>query len=57
MTDDDFGDIPIPPISDEELKKANLKWDNAKTKKLLGFEFIPLEKSVVDAVKQLLDAK
>ena len=52
-------DIPKGSIekSDEELKKANLKWDNAKTKKLLGFELIPLEKSVVDAVKQLLDAK
>lgn len=52
-------DIPKGNIekSDEELMKADLKWDNSKTKKLLGYSFIPIEKSVVDAVQQLLDTK
>jgi len=27
MTDDDFGDIPIPPISDEELKKLQSEYE------------------------------
>ncbi|KAI5969427.1 hypothetical protein CANMA_001494 [Candida margitis] len=46
-----------PDKSDLELKEADLKWDNTKTKKLLNFDFIPLEKSVVDAAQQILDAK
>ncbi|KAI5958216.1 hypothetical protein KGF57_002571 [Candida theae] len=55
-----FPEVAIPKgsigASDEELKKADLKWDNSKTKQLLGFEFIPIEKSVTDAVQQLLDS-
>ncbi|KAG5417947.1 COA3 [Candida metapsilosis] len=27
MTDDDFADIPIPPISDEELKKLQSEYE------------------------------
>ena len=28
--EDDFSDIPIPPISDEELKKLKLEYENKK---------------------------
>ena len=30
MGDDDLGDIPIPPISDEELQKLKLEYENQK---------------------------
>ncbi|EMG47685.1 Mitochondrial membrane protein, putative [Candida maltosa Xu316] len=30
ISDDDFSDIPIPPISDEELKKLKLEYENKK---------------------------
>ncbi|EGW33106.1 uncharacterized protein SPAPADRAFT_150751 [Spathaspora passalidarum NRRL Y-27907] len=40
----------------EQLSRA-LKYDNSKTKKLLGFEFISLEKSVFDTIQQIYSAK
>lgn len=32
-------------------------WDNLLTKKILGFEFIDLEKTIVDSVQQILNAQ
>ncbi|KAG5421597.1 hypothetical protein I9W82_000688 [Candida metapsilosis] len=56
-----FPNLDIPKgskeKSDKELATADLKWDNSKTKSLLDFGFIPLEKSVVDAVQQLLEVE
>ncbi|KAI5953331.1 hypothetical protein KGF54_002702 [Candida jiufengensis] len=43
--------------SDEEIKQNGQKYDYSKTEKLLGFDYISLEKSVVDSVQQILDAK
>lgn len=38
----------------KDLVKNHHQVDNSKTRKLLGFDFIPLEKSIVDAVSQII---
>lgn len=40
----------------ERLIRNGSRYDMAKTERLLGFEYIPLEQSVVDTVKQIIDA-
>lgn len=45
------------PGSDAEHWKGKPLLKNEKTREILGFEFIPLEKSVKDTVQQLLDNK
>lgn len=42
----------VPGSADNAIE-AVAKIDNSKTKKLLGFEFISLEKSVVDSINQV----
>lgn len=50
------GKIPVgKPGSGTELTKGNASVNNDRTKKLLGFEFINLKKSVIDTIQQLLD--
>ncbi|EGW31012.1 uncharacterized protein SPAPADRAFT_68229 [Spathaspora passalidarum NRRL Y-27907] len=47
--------VPKGDISkDVELEKSIQKFDNSKTKEILGFDFIPLEKTVEDTVTQVL---
>ncbi|CCE73006.1 Piso0_000015 [Millerozyma farinosa CBS 7064] len=45
------------PGSGEKAMSAASKIDNSKTRKLLGFEFISLEKSVVDSIGQILNVQ
>lgn len=45
--------IPVGDLS-ESAGKLTLNVDNSKTRKILGFEFISLEQSVVDTVEQIL---
>ncbi|CEP63349.1 SDR family oxidoreductase LALA0_S08e00386g [Lachancea lanzarotensis] len=49
----------LPKTTDEGANKTEpyAKFDTSKTKKILGFEFINLEKSVCDTAKQILDAE
>lgn len=49
------GRIPVgePGTGPEHIKTLG-KTSNVKTKEILGFEFIPLEKTVVDIVSQIL---
>ncbi|XBW36721.1 hypothetical protein QEN19_002297 [Hanseniaspora menglaensis] len=42
------------PHKDDNLGNTFAKQDNTKTKKLLGFEFTPVEKSVMDTAVQIL---
>ncbi|EGW32291.1 uncharacterized protein SPAPADRAFT_139567 [Spathaspora passalidarum NRRL Y-27907] len=55
-----FPELPIPrgdlKKSEEQLKGSH-KYDNSRTKALVGFDFISLEDSVVDSVQQVLDTK
>ena len=52
------GKLPIgTPGQGKELAGPSAGLDNEKTKKLLGFSFIDLEKSVVDSVSQILRAR
>lgn len=51
-----YPDIKVPvgkPGSGKEVLAQSNKIDNSKTKKLLGFKFIDLEKSIVDSIDQL----
>ncbi|KAG5419852.1 GRE2 [Candida metapsilosis] len=56
-----FPQLDLPkgkPGSDAQVIKENLATvDNSKTKEILGFKFIDLDKSVTDSVQQILDAK
>lgn len=45
------------PGSGENAINKKAKIDNKKTRKLLGFEFISLEKSVVDSINQIVKAQ
>lgn len=40
----------------QQFKEGDMKWDNSKTKALLGFELRCLEDSMVDTVKQIIEA-
>lgn len=42
---------------EEQMKTGDMKWDNSETKVLLGFEFMCVEDSIIETVKQILDAK
>ncbi|RLV93814.1 putative NADPH-dependent methylglyoxal reductase GRP2 [Spathaspora sp. JA1] len=42
---------------DAVQKKTTHKYDTSRTKKILGFEYIPLEKTIVDAVGQIYESK
>lgn len=48
--------VPDPKIGEEWLKTGHATYDNSKTKKLLGYEFIDLEKDIHDTVSQILEA-
>ncbi|CAD1813522.1 putative NADPH-dependent methylglyoxal reductase GRP2 [Candida parapsilosis] len=56
-----FPNLNLPkgePGADLKIKKEGLaSVDNSKTKEILGYEFIDLDKSVTDSVQQILDAK
>ena len=56
-----FPDVDIPKgllqKHEEQLKAEDMKWDNSRTKALLNFEFSPIEESIIDTVKQILEAK
>lgn len=45
------------PGSGENAVEGAAKIDNSKTRKLLGFEFISLEKSVVDSISQIFNVQ
>lgn len=49
-------DIPEGDVVKSEEQIANYPWrvDSTKTEKILGFEYIPLEKSIIDTVNQLI---
>ncbi|KAI5959579.1 uncharacterized protein KGF55_005223 [Candida pseudojiufengensis] len=44
-------------LSDKEIKDKGQKFDFSATREILGFDYVPLEKSVVDSVKQILATK
>lgn len=46
--------VPGEEVKGGELPKEKFKYDNEKTKEVLGIDWIPFEKSVVDTVKTLL---
>ncbi|CAK9438298.1 uncharacterized protein LODBEIA_P25220 [Lodderomyces beijingensis] len=53
----DFKDLPLPTLDESkkpDFDKSESIIDNEKTKKILGFKFIGLEKSVDDTVSQLV---
>ena len=43
------------PASENETLDNMMSFNNDKTKKLLGFDFIPLRKSIDDTVNQLFE--
>ena len=45
------------PGSRDEALKNSFKFNNDETKKVLGFQFIPLETTLHDSLKQIDDAK
>lgn len=45
------------PGRDDDIADRIAKYDNKKTRELLGFEFITLERSVLDTAKQVLRVK
>lgn len=55
-----FSQLSVPKgnkeKSDEQLKNAP-PLDDTKSRELLGFEYIPLEKSIIDSVQQIVEAK
>lgn len=52
------GNIPTgEPGSGEEIIKTLAKNNNEETRRILGFEFIPLEKTVVDSIDQIVKAR
>ncbi|CDO95209.1 unnamed protein product [Kluyveromyces dobzhanskii CBS 2104] len=44
------------PGSGADTVETTSKYDNSKTRELLGFDFVPFEKSVTDSVDQILAA-
>ncbi|KAI5952355.1 hypothetical protein KGF54_003221 [Candida jiufengensis] len=52
-------DIPKGSIekSNNQLQSRGIGFDFSESKKILGFDYIPLEKSIVDSVQQILNAK
>lgn len=44
------------PGAGKDIVATTSKYDNSKTRKLLGFEFVPFEQSVTDSVNQILAA-
>ncbi|SCU80237.1 LAFA_0B08306g1_1 [Lachancea sp. 'fantastica'] len=51
------GKLPKTTAEGAYKTEPYARFDNSKTKKILGFEFINLEQSVYDTAKQILDAE
>ncbi|EGW31318.1 uncharacterized protein SPAPADRAFT_51341 [Spathaspora passalidarum NRRL Y-27907] len=50
--------VPKGDLSkDKELKKNVHKYNSSKTNKILGFDFISLEQSIIDSVKEIYESK
>ena len=53
-----FPELKLPQVDSSKGITGKLnKWNTEVTKKILGFEYIKLEQSVVDSVKQILETK
>ncbi|RCK67830.1 putative NADPH-dependent methylglyoxal reductase GRP2 [Candida viswanathii] len=53
-----FPELNLPKGDPSKAKMENPdKWNSDETKKILGFEYIGLEQSVVDSVKQILESR
>ncbi|EGW33177.1 uncharacterized protein SPAPADRAFT_60483 [Spathaspora passalidarum NRRL Y-27907] len=60
VINENFPDSKVPKgdlAKDEELKKNVHNYNTSKTHKILGFDFIPFEQSIIESVKQIYESK